>query len=481
MKRKHAPSLAPEGPPQKAPCPAPAMVDSGLRLSAIRDLGPDANHGCVTLAQILSMDADLVQMFQFNYLLDLDWFLSQMPPALRANCKTSFVTGDARFMQQTRPANVSFILAPLPIPFGTHHTKMMILFYQTGAARLVVHTANLIEADWRNKTQACWISPLLSAKPSGSPHDACQFEQDLFRYLKSYHEPKFDRLLSRLARLDFSQCRAILICSTPGYFPKSDIPFWGHPKLRSELEKIPLACPEDEPQDVVMQFSSIGSLGQSPESWLTSELMDSFRACATPARAPILKLIYPTVSNVQHNLDGWSGGGSLPFSQKTWEKQMWMKPLMHQWNATQSKRNGAVPHVKTYCRISQTSETLSWLLVTSSNLSKAAWGVLQKGGSQLMVRSYELGILIHPGLFRLSRDQRVVMCTRTPDVLVHLPEMKRVDEMMLMLDPSRCATLVLPIWLPFDYPLTRYQAADEPFRVDARYPGLVDRNGQEKQ
>lgn len=32
----------------------------------------------------------------------------------------------------------------------------------------------------------------------------------------------------------------------------------------------------------------------------------------------------------------------------------------------------------------------SWLVLTSSNLSKAAWGALQKNNSQLMIRSYEV-------------------------------------------------------------------------------------------
>ena len=35
-----------------------------------------------------------------------------------------------------------------------------------------------------------------------------------------------------------------------------------------------------------------------------------------------------------------------------------------------------------------------WLLLTSSNLKKAAWGALQKSNSQLMIRSYEACISI---------------------------------------------------------------------------------------
>jgi hypothetical protein len=42
-----------------------------------------------------------------------------------------------------------------------------------------------------------------------------------------------------------------------------------------------------------------------------------------------------------------------------------------------------------------------WTYITiffifSANLSKAAWGALEKDGSQLMIRSYEIGVLFLP-------------------------------------------------------------------------------------
>lgn len=38
-------------------------------------------------------------------------------------------------------------------------------------------------------------------------------------------------------------------------------------------------------------------------------------------------------------------------------------------------------------------------LVPSANLSKAAWGALEKNNTQVMVRSYELGVLYVPSAF----------------------------------------------------------------------------------
>ena len=37
--------------------------------------------------------------------------------------------------------------------------------------------------------------------------------------------------------------------------------------------------------------------------------------------------------------------------------------------------------------------------LTSANLSKAAWGALQKGDSQLMIRNFEIGVLFLPSHF----------------------------------------------------------------------------------
>ena len=48
-------------------------------------------------------------------------------------------------------------------------------------------------------------------------------------------------------------------------------------------------------------------------------------------------------------------------------------------------------------------ECLIWILPFSSNLSKAAWGALEKKGSQLMIRSYEIGVLFLP-MYMVRRE-----------------------------------------------------------------------------
>ena len=65
-------------------------------------------------------------------------------------------------------------------------------------------------------------------------------------------------------------------------------------------------------------------------------------------------------------------------------------------------------HIKTYCRfypsknvngskftqISQPEDDIRWVLLTSANLSKAAWGAISVRKSSLFIRSYEFGVCL---------------------------------------------------------------------------------------
>ena len=65
---------------------------------------------------------------------------------------------------------------------------------------------------------------------------------------------------------------------------------------------------------ILLQFSSIGSLGPNANSWLTKEFLASLKQLnSTTLENPELKLIYPTVDNVRTSLEGYMAGGSLPY------------------------------------------------------------------------------------------------------------------------------------------------------------------------
>jgi hypothetical protein len=142
-------------------------------------------------------------------------------------------------------------------------------------------------------------------------------------------------------------------------------------------------------------------------------------------------------------LQGYDSGGSLPCSAKnlydlkTTSFSLGQKLIagfegrLRRWDGTPSGRQRATPHMKCYFRYNISSPSastdsangspssssssfspkshsnieLSWFVLTSANLSQAAWGVHEKGVSQIYVKSFEMGVLFLPNKVKtLSRS-----------------------------------------------------------------------------
>lgn len=66
------------------------------------------------------------------------------------------------------------------------------------------------------------------------------------------------------------------------------------------------------------------------------------------------------------------------------------------WKADSVLRSKAMPHIKTFARYSTDFIKCYWFLLTSANLSKAAWGKYEKNETQMFIMSYEIGVLFLP-------------------------------------------------------------------------------------
>ncbi|TTE07143.1 Tyrosyl-DNA phosphodiesterase 1 [Bagarius yarrelli] len=320
---------------------------------------------------------------RFNYCFDIPWMVRQYPPEFRNN-PVVIVHGEkreskARLLQQAQPySHIRFCQAKLDIAFGTHHTL--------------------------------WMSPLYPRLPEGSPvtdgESPTHFKRDLLEYLSAYRAPELEEWIDRIKQHDLSQTRIYLIGSTPGRFQGSDMEKWGHLKLRKLLSEHSHPIQNAESWPVIGQFSSIGSMGLDKTKWLSAEFQRTMTTLGKSGKSlsvpetPLL-LVYPSVNNVRTSLEGYPAGGSLPYSVQTAQKQIWLHSYFHEWKAESSGRSSAMPHIKTYMRTSPDFSQLAWFLVTSANLSKAAWGALEKNNTQMMVRSYELGVLFMPSAFNM--------------------------------------------------------------------------------
>ncbi|XP_041927661.1 tyrosyl-DNA phosphodiesterase 1 isoform X3 [Alosa sapidissima] len=448
-------------------------------LNKVVGLDKKYNTGAIHIREILSpMFGTLKESVQFNYCFDIPWMVEQYPPEFRDK-PVLIVHGEkreskARLIQQAQPyAHVRFCQAKLDIAFGTHHTKMMLLWYVEGF-RVVILTSNMIRADWYQKTQGMWISPLYPVLPEGRPETAGEsptfFKRDLIEYLQAYRAPELSEWIQRIREHDLSDTSVYLIGSTPGRYVGADMEKWGHLRLRKLLREHTKPVPNEEAWPVIGQFSSIGSMGLDKTKWLAAEFQRTLTTLGKGGKSvgpePQMLLVYPSVDNVRTSLEGYPAGGSLPYSIQTAQRQLWLHSYFQlsvcvcvcvcvcvsRWGAETTGRSHAMPHIKTYMRVSPDFTQLAWFLVTSSNLSKAAWGGLEKNNTQVMVRSYELGVLFLPSAFNLSTF--------------------RVQKNVFPADEGSSG---FPV--PFDLPPQRYSSKDQPWIWNIPYTQSPDTHG----
>ncbi|ESO90136.1 hypothetical protein LOTGIDRAFT_206752 [Lottia gigantea] len=440
------------------------------------------NVGAVHIQDILSESmGNLVESCQFNYMFDIDWLIQQYPKPFRQvllfalyssprvpitkNKPLLIVHGEQRGSladlqrDASRYSNVSLCQAKLEIMYGTHHTKMMLLLYDNGL-RVVITTANGIKGDWHQKTQGVWISPVFPKLPDEGGLDigdsSTNFKKDLCQYITAYRHAKLKIWEKHLKAHDMSSAKVFIIGSVPGRHTDRVKDIWGHLKLRKILHKHGPDSKVVKDWPIIGQFSSIGSLGPTVESWVSSELVKSLSA-SKGIMAPYdycskLQLVFPSVENIRMSLEGYGAGNSVPYSIETARKQKYIHQFFRQWKSDGRGRSQACPHIKTYLRPDPQFKKAAWFLVTSANLSKAAWGVLEKNGSQLMIRSYEIGVLFLPQF--LTGEET-------------FPVSSDINTF-----PS---SSIFP--LPYDLPPSTYNKGDRPWMWDVPCVHLPDTKG----
>lgn len=237
-----------------------------------------------------------------------------------------------------------------------------------------------------------------------------------------------------------TKINVFLITSIPGTYHETGNGYpHGHGRVASLLSKH--STPIDDSAAIVAQSSSLGSFGSRSDGWLTGEFVNSFRRDSQPVglrKIPAIRVIYPSFNNVIGSHDGLLGGGCLPYGKSIHDKQPWLNDFFYQWKADVRHRSKAMPHIKTYTRWQE--KKMFWFILSSANLSKAAWGSLSKAKTTptLRISNYEAGVMFLP---------------------------KFVSNMRYFsMDESDQST---PLFPPlYDIPLTKYVVDDVPFLSD---------------
>ncbi|GMI77533.1 tyrosyl-DNA phosphodiesterase 1 [Hibiscus trionum] len=222
---------------------------------------------------------------------------------------------------------------------------------------------------------------------------------------------------------------------------------------------------------LVYQFSSLGSLDEKWMAELAASLSSGYSEDKTPLGLGESSIIWPTVEDVRCSLEGYGAGSAIPSPLKNVEKGF-LRKYWAKWKASHTGRCRAMPHIKTFTRYK--GQQLAWFLLTSANLSKSAWGALQKNNSQLMIRSYELGVVFLPS--HIKEDSHEFSCTTNGGSSKGIVQSNTTGKSIAT--KTKLVTLawqgsktseVITLPVPYELPPERYSSEDVPWSWDRRY------------
>lgn len=399
----------------------------------------EKNVDAVSLGNLIGTH-DLMETYQFNFSVQLPLFLSFLhKDFVKDYRKIVFITGGSIFESpQERnhvrgKFNVSEAVAPLPNRFASHHTKMMVNFFENGDAEIVIMTCNLTLLDICGLTQALWRSGRLK-KGTTSTTSGKRFRFDLLRYLSRYGLSVTKNLMTPLEKIDFSSVDVELVASAPGvYDVESSLDSseaYGYAKLRQVLKRNGLLIYDTEKKhNILSQVTSIaypytsqkGNTSSVFSHLLCPLMFKNWQRDLSPGALSfenhqqafnyVPHIVFPTKKDIGGSSLGYLSGAAVHFKYENSvvhkaQYQQNVKKYLCKWSTSGNitGREHLTPHVKYYaCDNGDNWQLLRWVLVGSHNLSKQAWGYPKPKteGRKMEVSSYELGVLILQGKGKL--------------------------------------------------------------------------------
>lgn len=483
------------------------ILPSPFQLTRIRGVPAKDNTDTISLHDILG-DPLIREAWIFNFCFDVSWTMRYFDEDVRSLVNVKIIhwswkreDGNRQGIEDDMKTwkNVEDIKAYLPDPFGTHHSKMIILFKHDDTAQVVIHTANMLEKDWDHMTQAVWRSPALptlgdismNQKDDGPIGSGARFKADLLRYIEAYGN-KLRPLSDQLKRHDFSEVRAALIASVPSHVKVADPldSVWGHLSLSGVLRDLNTRRKSSSPSmsntsHLIAQVSSIATIPQS-------YLQETIYKAASPATTSI---IYPTQSDLRSALTGYATGGSIHTKISTAANQKQVSSLrsqFHRWGVQSTNtgcragRHMIPPHIKTYISFvskptaDQPAPNINWALMTSANLSQQAWGTIPKtpknasssAEAVVHIQSFEIGVLVWPELFYddIEHDPEDLDAKEQNTTVRMVPVFgKDLPEAPNTLHAQDQKEILVGLRMPYDLPLTPYGINEMPWSPGESY------------
>ena len=488
-------------------------------LTTVPALSAEHNRHCLSVTDLFHQDEDnlIQEVLLMNYMIDIEWMLEEAPALW--GCQSVLCLHGSSVDPHIQLDHWTIAKVDMGREqYGTHHSKIALIKYQIGL-RIVITTANFIAEDFTFRTQGIYVQdfPPKHASSNTSTTTETVFERDFISYLEQVHastkaETVLHQWIQTLKQYDFTSAEVVLLPSVPGRFTHQARYHWGIGKLHKTLLDENLLSEEeaydstDPRQDrLVVQCSSIGTMGKDAK--LVQDYLHRmyFQPKSTHKKGKNIELelkhadiVWPTLQCVKDSFQGYASGGSIPCAAKNMYNmdlvnashhfqlinvQNGFQSLLRYWDGTPSGRQRATPHMKCYFRYHYDADDeieMRWFLLTSKNLSQAAWGVFQSQESQLYIKSYEMGVLFIPN--KIKTMHRIFSCTPhhailgIDDIIIDKRHVES-SQFMVSMNPQEVSfdnihkKVRIPFPVPFHIPPRSYQQGkDQPWVWDIPFP-----------
>ena len=456
----------------KRPRPTPHQYPPSFYLSTIKNV-KDPSNISLSIQDVFS--GNYHHAIICNFRIDHLWLVEQVPRLKQIPVICVEDLGNTeRHSTPSEFFDVNFIkhTPNMPSAYGCLHTKMAILQYEQ-AIRIAVFTNNFIEQDWTCKSQGIWIQDFPRWK-KGEFEAIQQAKENPFSSHDTFFGPVLSRYLTRLGtdkyqidqklennteikttwssiirRYDYRQARAALIPSVPGKFKDEALNLYGQMRLRklqrefqsisnnttstsSTSSKTTTTSPFSPATKNVLcaQVSSIGSLTEVFLNEMKASLLGDELFSKDLTR---LTIAWPSQLSVRNSNQGWDAGKSICMPLRNYKgfllgakgippSKHQTKSYLVQWRPVIPRGLG-MPHIKTYCA-EPINGIVPWVVLTSANMSKAAWGKLGKNQTQLNILSFEMGVLIRPELLA----NKIIFSATPEHQILGIGHGKRISE-----------------------------------------------------
>lgn len=250
-----------------------------------------------------STNGNILKICLMNYMIDMEWLLSECPILLSVPCLVVHGSDIDKSICSMCPMLKCCEVDLRNERYGTHHSKIAMIVYDTGI-RIAIFTANFIELDFRYLTNSVYIQDFPRIGSSQNLLET-EFSNYLMMYLRAIHvkqnKSSLDQFIASLAEFDFSTALVALVASIPGRFSGKEMSSWGHKRVQKLLMDnfTPVELSSTQSDHLFLQCSSLGSMGKE-EKYL-DELVKSF-GCLIQSEKKCVELIWPTVDCVRDSV-----------------------------------------------------------------------------------------------------------------------------------------------------------------------------------